>query len=570
MPVARFEMPDGRIARFEVPEGTTPEQAQALISKSLSQPTQNNDESIAHARSGVVDDVKNIVGGLTRSGMGVVSNLMRPIEAVIPGGNDFDSGHKERMGRVADRFKSQGYDQNALAFQGAKLAGDVAITAPVGGALAAGAKLVPGVAKTAIPAALRSGGFSLGKPAATTAAGRAGDLALRTAGGATTGAASAGLIDMDTAGTGAVIGGAMPGAVRVAGKVGGAVKKGAGALTRNTLGLVTGTGGEAVGAAYQAGKSGNKAFLDNMRGKVSADDLVTQAKGALQNMRAERGAAYRSGMADIRADRSVMDFTPISKAMDDVSAMGSFKGQQINKNASGTVQELADTVNNWRNLDPAEYHTPEGLDALKQAIGDIRDSTQFGTPARRAADSVYNAVKGEISRQAPTYSRVMKDYSEASEALREVEKSLSLGEKASKDTALRKLLSIMRNNVNTNFGNRGDMAQRLVDSGARDLLPAIAGQSMTSATPRGLQGLAATGSAVAGMSNPAFWATLPLQSPRLMGEAAYGLGRAASAPATALNTVGQSGLLGPQFLEQSQAVLRTLPLLTLSSQTAQR
>jgi hypothetical protein len=35
MPIARFEMPDGRIARFEVPEGTTPEQAQKLIQDSL-------------------------------------------------------------------------------------------------------------------------------------------------------------------------------------------------------------------------------------------------------------------------------------------------------------------------------------------------------------------------------------------------------------------------------------------------------------------------------------------------------------------------------------------------------
>ena len=35
MPVARFEMPDGRIARFEVPEGTTPEQAQAMIQEAL-------------------------------------------------------------------------------------------------------------------------------------------------------------------------------------------------------------------------------------------------------------------------------------------------------------------------------------------------------------------------------------------------------------------------------------------------------------------------------------------------------------------------------------------------------
>lgn len=33
MPVARFEMPDGRIARFEVPDGTTPEQAQEMFSQ---------------------------------------------------------------------------------------------------------------------------------------------------------------------------------------------------------------------------------------------------------------------------------------------------------------------------------------------------------------------------------------------------------------------------------------------------------------------------------------------------------------------------------------------------------
>jgi len=37
MPIARFELPDGRIGRFEVPEGTSPEQAQQLISKSLGQ-----------------------------------------------------------------------------------------------------------------------------------------------------------------------------------------------------------------------------------------------------------------------------------------------------------------------------------------------------------------------------------------------------------------------------------------------------------------------------------------------------------------------------------------------------
>src|SRR3989304_3704236 len=31
MPVARFQMPDGRVARFDVPDGTTPEQATTMM-----------------------------------------------------------------------------------------------------------------------------------------------------------------------------------------------------------------------------------------------------------------------------------------------------------------------------------------------------------------------------------------------------------------------------------------------------------------------------------------------------------------------------------------------------------
>ena len=40
MPIARFQMPDGRIAKFEVPEGTSPQQAEALISQQLFGKTQ--------------------------------------------------------------------------------------------------------------------------------------------------------------------------------------------------------------------------------------------------------------------------------------------------------------------------------------------------------------------------------------------------------------------------------------------------------------------------------------------------------------------------------------------------
>ena len=41
MPIARFQMPDGKIARFEVPEGTTPEAAQSLIQQELQNQSTN-------------------------------------------------------------------------------------------------------------------------------------------------------------------------------------------------------------------------------------------------------------------------------------------------------------------------------------------------------------------------------------------------------------------------------------------------------------------------------------------------------------------------------------------------
>jgi hypothetical protein len=436
-----------------------------------------------------------------------------------------------------------------MAFKGGEIATDIAGTAGAGGIVAKGARMIPGVAKAApkVLSALESGGFNLGSPAATALKGKVLDAGTRALGGAVTGGLSAGLIDPNTSGTGALIGAAIPGGAQAAGMVGRGARNLASGVIRKTLGLTTGVGDEAVGAAFQAGKEGNTAFTDNLRGKVDMTDVLSDAKSALSQMRLDRGKAYREGMADLSKDKTVLDVAPIQNAVKSLQSLGSFKGQAINKNAAGTVGEISQQVDDWMKLNPAEYHTPEGLDALKQAIGDIRDSTQFGTPGRKAADSIYNAVKKQINDQAPEYSKIMKDYSEASELIGEIQKSFSLGDKASKDTAMRKLQSLMRNNVNTNYGNRLDLAKQLEASGGKELLPAIAGQAMSSATPRGLQGLAATGSAIAGLSNTAFLASLPAQSPRLVGEAAYGLGRLRGGAGDAMGLLGQramnSGLL---------------------------
>lgn len=434
----------------------------------------------------------------------------------------------DRRQAMTNALGSMGADTDSLAFGASKLGAEVLGTSGVGGALSKPAgmvlnKVAPSVSPMVVNA-LRSAGMTTGA-APTTLGAKAADLALRTGAGAVVGGASAGLVNPEDAGTGAMFGGAIPGSVKAAGLLGAGTKRAISSTAKNLLGLSTGAGSEAVSGAYQAGKQGGTAFLDNLRGKVPFTDVLDEAKTALTQMRIDRSNQYRQGMAGVSADKTVLDFAPIESAVNSLRSMGSFKGQVIGKNAAGTVDELSDLVSRWKSLDPAEFHTPEGLDALKQAIGDIRDATQFGSPARRAADTAYNAVKGQITKQAPTYSKVMKDYTEASELIKEIERSLVGTDKTAADTAMRKLQSLMRNNVNTNYGNRLDLARKLEQNGA-EILPAVAGQALSSATPRGLQGLASSGAGLVGLAtmNPYMLASLPATSPRLVGEVAYGLG----------------------------------------------
>ncbi|MBB4226026.1 transglycosylase SLT domain-containing protein [Variovorax guangxiensis] len=114
----------------------------------------------------------------------------------------------------------------------ARVGGNVLATAPVGGVLAAPVRAAAPVVSRAAPAAgnalsrlgnaLSSGGFTVGGAPSTTLTGAAGNMLLRSAGGATSGAVGAGLIDPDATGFGAAIGGALPPTLRAAGAVGGA------------------------------------------------------------------------------------------------------------------------------------------------------------------------------------------------------------------------------------------------------------------------------------------------------------------------------------------------------------
>ena len=336
--------------------------------------------------------------------------------------------------------------------------------------------------------------------------------------------------------------GAVKGA-EAAAKGASATARGVGNVAAELVGnLGTHTGGESLREAYRAGREGGMAsekFLASLRGEARMDEVVNSAKDALAKMREARNTAYRAGMVDVAGDATKLSFEGVDKSLQKISEIASYKGKTVNPEAATRLQEVREAVEEWRSGEPEKFHTVEGFDALKQRIGAILETTTPHTKASAAVGDAYNAVRDAITEQAPAYGKIMKDYETANSAIRDIESGLSLKNKGSVDTALRKLQSVMRNNVQTNFGGRLKMAQDLNEASGGQIMPQLAGQSLSSVTPRGLGNVMAGGSVLASLSHPAFLPTLPFQSPRVMGEVSYGLGQVARGMRNAADAAGR-------------------------------
>lgn len=301
-----------------------------------------------------------------------------------------------------------------------------------------------------------------------------------------------------------------------------------------TLGspLLTGVGGQTVKNAFNAGKSGKTDFWQNLSGEASMDDVVDSAKQNIKNMADKKSAAYKEGMINVNNDKSVLNFDGVDNAIKTAENKVSYNGQIVNKRAYQSVQEAKNAIDEWKAGDPNIFATPEGLDKLKRRIGDIQESLPFEeNTARSAVGDIYNSVKNEISTQAPVYGKIMQDYSDASSQLSEITKAFSLGNNAAADTAIRKLQSVTRNNVNANYGNRSELAKILQEQGGNNIINALSGQAMNSWAGRGIGSHIGSAGALAGaLTNPYSLAVLPFQSPKLVGAAAYGAGKTAAIP----------------------------------------
>ena len=117
-------------------------------------------------------------------------------------------------------------------------------------------------------------------------------------------------------------------AVRGAKKAGRAIGTAASAVP----GMTTGAGTKAIKIAARSGVAGGelgRKFRDAMRGNVPMEEVVNDARQAVTNMYRRRSENYRSDMAAVNKDPTILDFDRVDDALKSIAEVKRFKGVAI-------------------------------------------------------------------------------------------------------------------------------------------------------------------------------------------------------------------------------------------------
>ena len=332
-----------------------------------------------------------------------------------------------------------------------------------------------------------------------------------------------------------LIGGAIP----IAGRV---LSKGlstAGKVTSEVLGKTTGTNAEVVREAFNNPNVMKLARKAGSQGESELQDQALEgAKSGFAQLLKSRNANYTKQLEQVKANKS--DITSIISAgrdkakslLNDFSIKLesgnklnnlNFDNSTITKNTK-VVQKAVNDVLSWTE------NTPAGVDKLKkklsQYINEIPVTESGG--AKAFLVDLYDTIKSGLNEKVPGYQEMTKGYHEASNLIEEVQKALSLGDKVSKDTAIRKIMSTMRDNNEL----RKDFLKLLGTTSGKDITGTVAASALTKFAPHGIAGrvMGGGGALAAGYlkpsSIPILMVAIGSSSPRLVGELANITGKA--------------------------------------------
>jgi len=293
------------------------------------------------------------------------------------------------------------------------------------------------------------------------------------------------------------------------------------------LGLTTGVGGETIKKVYEASKAGVDKAINQIVGKTESIDILNKAKAGLQEMIAQKNLQYSTAKKSSpfkttdtgwAASPARLDFTPIREAFDNAKRSITYRGQvSVGEKELAAIDEVEKILNTWESK--PNLHTAAGLDFLKQRIDAVYPENPNMTQAQRIIDTTRNGVKNYLVKEVPEYQKAMSDYENAIETIRDIDRGLLGGNRASKETALRKLLRTTRDET----GVKLSLADKMQKATGIDLSTEIAGASMKSYEPKNLLGTLGGGAGIANVLfggaglTPATALGIGITSPKITG-----------------------------------------------------
>ena len=348
-------------------------------------------------------------------------------------------------------------------------------------------------------------------------------------------------------------------------------------------GTISGAGGDAVQRAFQIGREFKKPFskrgqrfTDTMSDtgelNVSPEQFAADVDKAAKAMRRQISDRYVAGIADIdmggtnvfgRTETTSLtprlNMNPLIQRTVTVptqfnrpffasafSRIAEIKRQRDSakgegSDAEGFASETSEAIDLMDN-DIVQFSKSPLPD--KEAAFQLRKKLDtYNFPPRSNEDAFRNDLRGILSdelKKDPKYKKVVEDFDEATKLADEIFAELSLGPTKNTSQKLRKLQSVTRNNVNTNFGRRVDLLSRLNPDADYDLLDVATAQALRQDQPTGAARIGQSASQSTGMLGMSSGVVEPstgiltqiaqsMATPRNVGTAAYRTGQVAQA-----------------------------------------
>lgn len=287
-------------------------------------------------------------------------------------------------------------------------------------------------------------------------------------------------------------------------------------------GTTTGSGAQAIDEALKASPE----FVDAMRGTAQETDVLGGAVDSLDKIKESRRLEYQSKLSSIQNKKAPIKIDDVKARADTwlerynikkVKGELDFSRSTVTGKAADEVGEIYKMVSDWGSK--KGDLTPANLDILKRRISDSYSSNRS---SRAMISDLSKVVHNKISSVVPEYGEMTKGYAKSSEVIRDIEKALSIGNRASADTALRKLMTAIREDKTF----RRSLIEQLDQAGGNNVMGGAAGLMMKPAWSQRLGPmLTASTAGVSAIASPKMMALLPLASPRVVGEFSVLMGR---------------------------------------------